>query len=90
MIARAVIDLPDPDSPTIPSASPAPMCSDTSWMTRRVAAVDGQVDGQCLDLQDRLGRHLLRSDRFAIRSPSTLKATTVTTIIRPAARHSCG
>ena len=35
MIVRAVIDLPDPDSPTRPTASPGPIANVASWMTVR-------------------------------------------------------
>ena len=35
MTARAVMDLPEPDSPTRPTASPAAMSNVASWMTVR-------------------------------------------------------
>jgi len=38
MIVRAVIDLPDPDSPTRPTASPGATSSVASWITVRSRA----------------------------------------------------
>ena len=81
MIARAVIDLPEPDSPTSPSASPACSSSSTPWITVRSSPSDGQIDPQALDLQQR-GRHATSSmrTRCARRSPTRLNETTATTI----------
>ena len=50
-IARAVIDLPDPDSPTSPSASPGRTASDDITQHGPLRPFDPEPDGQAVDLE---------------------------------------
>ena len=52
-IARAVIDLPEPDSPTRPTASPAPIVKRDVVQHRPHLALDGQPHGEAVDLEQR-------------------------------------
>ena len=47
MIARAVSDLPEPDSPTRPTRSPAPIARETSRTTSPVPSLAGKATVRC-------------------------------------------
>ena len=55
-MARPVVDLPQPDSPTSPSVSPWTMSRLTSVTACTVAAPTGELDDEVLDAQQRLVR----------------------------------
>ena len=86
MIADAVVDLPEPDSPTIATVSPGKMSKSMPWMTSRCPDCDSKAmrrsrtltsgvrgDGAAHRLALALGSRASR-----ISSPSMMNARTVT------------
>ena len=60
MTAREVIDLPAPDSPTRPTASPSATLSVTSWMTGCITRWIGSSTRRSRDLEQRAHRAIRR------------------------------
>ena len=84
-MARAVMDLPEPDSPTRPSDSPACRVKETSRSTGRIFTADRQPHDRPADVEQGLGH--ARSNR---RSPSRFTAMTTSTIAMPALSAASG
>ena len=89
-IARAVMDLPDPDSPTRPTASPGRIVERDVAQHRAPGALHVQQHGQPVHLEQRTVHRCVRWACSKNRSPSTLTAITTTTMHAQATRAGSG